>query len=82
MTVTSFLSPPQVARILRTGSDQVLKFIDLGELKATNLSLHNRPRWKINPADLQAFLDKRSNQADVKPKRVRAEFVKPVRKFF
>jgi hypothetical protein len=58
-----FLSPPQVARMLRCGADQVLAFIRSGELKATNLSTGSRPRWKISPVDLQSFLDGRSNQA-------------------
>lgn len=78
-----FLSPPQVARILRTSADQVHRFIESGELKAINLSLADRPRWKIDPNDLQAFLDRRSNQVATKPEQKRkTEFVKPARVFF
>ncbi len=61
-----FYTPPKAARIMGTGSDHVLALIRSGELKASNLSLSDRPRWKINPVDLQAFLDRRSNQASTK----------------
>jgi hypothetical protein len=79
MTVTKFYTPPQVGRILRCGADHVLAHIRSGELKASNLSLTgDRPRWKINPDDLQAFLDSRSNQGTVKakPKRVKTETIR------
>lgn len=57
-----FLSPPKAGRLLGCGPDQVLAFIRAGELRASNLSRAGRPRWKIAPADLQKFLDARSNQ--------------------
>ena len=77
-----FLSPPQVGRILKTGSDKVLQFIATGELKASNVSLSGRPRWKINPADFQRFLDARSNQAKAKSgTRTRREIPKPSKQY-
>ena len=81
MITQRYLTPPKVGRILGCGAEQVLRFIASGELKATNLSLLDRPRWKINPDDLQSFLDARSNQAAIKPGRKRQSFVKPVRRF-
>ena len=59
-----FLTPPAVGRLLGCGSDKVLNLIRTGELRASNLAGGSRrPRWKINPADLQAFLERRSNSA-------------------
>jgi hypothetical protein len=59
-----FLTPPAVGRLLGCGSDKVLGLIRTGELRASNLaSGSQRPRWKINPVDLQAFLERRSNYA-------------------
>jgi excisionase family DNA binding protein len=63
-----FLTPPAVGRLLGCGSDKVLNLIRTGELRASNLAGGSqRPRWKINPADLQAFLERRSNSALSKP---------------
>jgi len=58
-----FLTPPAVARLLKTSVDQVHFWIASGELKAVNLSRGQRPRWKIDPADLRIFLDGKSNRA-------------------
>lgn len=59
-----FLTPPAAGKILGCGSDKILELIRNKELKAANLaSGSQRPRWKINPVDLQAFLDRRSNSA-------------------
>ena len=60
--MTRFLTPPQVAKILGIGAEQVLNFIARGELRAVNTSLADRPRWKINPDDFDAFCRGRSNQ--------------------
>ena len=75
------LTPPKVAQILGTGADQVLAWIRLGELKASNLSLSDRPRWKIAPADLQRFLDDRSNKKRAKPVKAKRRADKPQRTF-
>jgi len=55
-----FLTPPEAAKILGVDATKVLKFIEAGELKAANLSMSVRARWKINPDDLDAFLESRS----------------------
>lgn len=80
MTQERFLTPPKVGRILGCGADQVLDFIRRGELKASNLSNADRPRWKISPDDLQKFLDARSNQKPPKPTR-RRPIPKPSREY-
>ena len=56
-----FLTPPQVAKILGVSADHVVKFIGRNELRAVNTSLSPRPRWKVDPAELQAFILRRSN---------------------
>lgn len=61
---TVFYTPPKVAKLLGCAVDQVHQFIARGELRAFNLSLHDRPRWKISEEDLQSFLMKRSNQIE------------------
>ncbi len=59
-----FITPPKIARLLKTSVDQVHGWISSGELKAINLSNGNRPRWKIRPSDLETFLETRSNRTN------------------
>lgn len=69
-----FLTPPQAAKILGCSAEHVGRFISQGQLKATNTSFGNRPRWKISPEDFQAFVDRRSNISSlpaVEPKKTR-----------
>ncbi len=56
-----FLTPPQVAKILGVSKEHVVKYIDTGELQAMNTSLGDRPRWKVNPIDLESFVKSRMN---------------------
>ena len=57
------LAPRDVCDSLNVGMEPVLKWIHSGQLKASNISNStSRPRWRIATADLQAFLDSRSNQ--------------------
>lgn len=65
--IERFLTPPQVARILGCSAEHVGRFIAQGQLKATNTSFGNRPRWKISPEDFQAFVDRRSNVSSLPP---------------
>ena len=67
-----FLTAPAVAKMLGTGAEQVLAFIARGELRAINTSLGDRPRWKIDPDDLEKFCEARSNSPKTaKPSRRR-----------
>ena len=63
-----YLTPPQVAEQFRVNSAKVLMWIRTGELRATNVaaSLIGRPRWRISPADLAVFEQRR--QAVAPPK--------------
>jgi excisionase family DNA binding protein len=64
-----FSTPPQVAKLLGVGVEKVKAFIDRGELVAVNLSMgSHRPRWRIAPEALQAFLKSRSNHPKPAPK--------------
>jgi hypothetical protein len=58
------LSPPEIASQLGVDVAKVLKFLKTGELVGYDLSERKgkRPRYKINPADLEAFLRRRQVQ--------------------
>ena len=77
MTATAeFLSPPAAAKLLKIDPSKILAWINRGELLAVNLaaSTSGRPRWRIAPDDLQAFLNRRASQS---PKPTRRRRIKP-----
>ena len=41
---------------------KILKFIELGQLRAVNVSLCSRPQWKITPEAIAAFEQGRAPQ--------------------
>ncbi len=56
------LTPPQIAERLGVGVNKVLCWIRSGELTAINLTVNpkgERPRYRIQPSDLESFLLKR-----------------------
>jgi len=61
MDQSRFLTPPEVAKILGVSADHVVEYINRRELKAVNTSLRDRPRWKVSEANLEEFIQKRSN---------------------
>ena len=66
-----FLSPAAIAKQLDISPDTVLAWIARGALSAINASRDPRsrkPRWRVSPDDLEAFLGTRRN----KPAPVRA----------
>jgi hypothetical protein len=71
MTREQFLTPPQIAKQLRIGEAVVLAAIRRGELEAANFSSGNRPRWKVSPGSLEAWIRKHSNRKPTiqKPRR-------------
>jgi len=82
MDKAKYLTPPQVARQLGTDCNRVLLWIRSGALKAFNLSEGNRARWKISPADLETFLESKSNRATAEPpKRARRTLPKASRQW-
>lgn len=64
-----WLTPPTIARELGINSSKVCELIASGELRAVNLSLRTRPRWRVSRADLNDFLQRRSNSKQTAPRR-------------
>jgi excisionase family DNA binding protein len=58
------LTPPQAARRLQVSADKLRGWILAGELRAVNVAARRsgRPRWRIDPVDLEQFLAARSAQ--------------------
>jgi len=54
-----YLTPPEVAALLRVSPDKVLGWIRRAELRAFNVSDGTRPRYRIRRADLEGFLKRR-----------------------
>jgi excisionase family DNA binding protein len=81
-TTEKWLTPPAVARQLGVTNSKVLTWIRSGHLRAVNLSDRGRPRWKISPEDLAAFLESKSNRATAEPpKRTRRTIPKPTKQW-
>ncbi len=59
---TRYRTPPDVAEQYGVNAGKVLGWIRTGELRATNVAanLLGRPRWRISPADLAVFEQRRS----------------------
>ncbi len=55
------LSPAEVAAQLGVGRDKVIAWLRSGELRGSNLATkpNGRPRYRIDLADLEAFLQQR-----------------------
>jgi excisionase family DNA binding protein len=58
----TFLTPPEVARLLRVSADKVLGWIRRGELKAVNVSNRDQPRYRVRREHLEEFLAAREVQ--------------------
>ena len=60
-----WLTPPEVAALLRVRLEKVLGWVHDGRLLAVNVASDGstRPRWRISQAALEAFLNARSNRA-------------------
>lgn len=56
------MTPPEVARYLRVGRDKVLGMIRTGILPAVNVAGESstRPRYVIQPTDLELFIARRA----------------------
>jgi excisionase family DNA binding protein len=60
-----FLSAPAVAHLLGIDHSKVLRWIASGELPAIDVSQNHggRPRWRVDPADLDSFLLRRRTRS-------------------
>lgn len=69
------LTPPQIAARLAVKSAKVIRWIVAGELVGINVANTGctRPRWRVDPADLEAFLRRRSAVPTPTAKRRRKE---------
>jgi hypothetical protein len=83
MQITSFITPPAVAKLYGVDAHKVLSWIRTGELKAMNVGDGTqRPRYRISPADLAAFEAARSAGPQPKVSRVRRHKNPNVIEFF
>jgi len=68
------LTPPQVARRLQCTPEKVLRWIRTGSLRAVNLGDGpKRPRFRIDPAELDRFLVSREVSPRPRPVRRRRD---------
>ena len=68
------LTPPELARRWRISPDKVLNWIRSGELRAMNAATKQtgRPRYLVDPSDVEAFEARRTvQQAPKSPRRKR-----------
>jgi excisionase family DNA binding protein len=70
------LTPPQVAEQLGIDAAKVITWIRSGELPAANVATRvgGRPRWRIGPNDLEAFLERRRSPTPPAPRPKRRRF--------
>jgi len=56
------LTVPEVAKFLRVRPDKVLSWIRSGRLRGYNVAEreNGRPKYRVNPEDLQAFMQQRA----------------------
>lgn len=68
-TRTQFLTPPEVARLIRVREAKVISWIRSGRLPAINVSEGARPKYRIKPDDLDGFLKSRAVAPIARPAR-------------
>jgi len=67
--IAEFLTPPELARLLRCRESKVLAWIRSGRLRACNLSDGRRPRYRVRREDLDQFLAGESVVPATRPER-------------
>ena len=73
-----FLTPPEIASILRVKPDKVLDWIRQGKLKAVNVGNGpRRPRYRVSKENLDAFLKLREVPPPVPVQRRRRNATAP-----
>lgn len=83
MADKSFHSVAEVAKLLALREHSVLSLIKSGDLRAIDVSLTpgGKPRWRILPEDLDAFISHRTHQASP-PRRRKASPRTNVKRYF
>lgn len=56
----AYLTPPEIAKLLRVSQDKILGWIRRAELRAINVSNRSRPRYRVSRESLEAFLNARA----------------------
>src|SRR5262245_46356782 len=70
----AYLTPREVAKLLRVSPEKALGWVHRGELRAVNVSDRARPRYRVSQDDLAAFLKGREVQPQpVRPRQQRQE---------
>lgn len=72
MLPSEFLTPPEVARLLRIRQSKILSWIRSGRLPALNLSEGQRPRYRVRRVDLDHYLESKAVAPANKPARRRS----------
>lgn len=82
-THRTYLTPRMIREEIGVCSETVLSWINTRELKASNISNGSeRPRWRVARADLNSFLDRRSNQVNDNDTKRRRRRRKPLKRYF
>jgi len=73
---TTWMTPPQVAKLLGIDPGKVVAWIRRGELVAVNVaeSTEGRPRYRISPEALEAFFSRRQAKPTQQVRRRRTRF--------
>lgn len=71
-----YLTPPEIAKLLRVAPDKVLGWIRRAELRAVNVGNGTRPRYRVSREALDAFLQAREVQPPP-PRQVRRRREQP-----
>jgi hypothetical protein len=80
-----WLTPPQIGRFLAVDPAKVLQWIRSGQISAANVATNARgpPRWRIAPAELEAFLQRRQSQSPAPaPRPRRRRKISEIKEFF
>jgi excisionase family DNA binding protein len=59
-TTVAFLTPPEIAKLLRVSNEKVYGWIRRGDLRAVNVGNKTRPRFRIAREHLDSFLESRT----------------------
>lgn len=76
-----YLTPPEVAKLLRVRCKKVLAWIRSGELTASNVSNGFQPRYRIKESELEAFMQGRA-VVTPPPARRRRRRIEVVKNYF
>lgn len=67
-----YLTPPEIAKLLRVRGDKVLAWIRSGQLVAFNVAekVNGRPKYRVARGELEAFIQRRAVVPPPPPARI------------